>query len=32
MYSMDWTLCVVRQQETHEALKCPLNAEGPGGN
>ena len=27
---MDWTLCIVCQQKSHEILKCPLNAEGPG--
>ncbi len=27
---MDWTLCIVCQQQTPEALKCPLKAEGAG--
>jgi len=25
---MDWKLCIVCQQDTHEVLRCPLNAEG----
>ncbi len=28
---MDWTLCIVCQQKTREALKCPLNAGTSGG-
>ena len=27
---MDWTLCIICQQKTPEALKCPLNAWGRG--
>ena len=27
---MDWSLCVVCQQQISEALKCPLNAPGKG--
>ena len=27
---MDWTLCIVCQNATHEQLKCPLNSERPG--
>ena len=27
---MDWSLCVVCQQQISEALKCPLNAPDKG--
>ncbi len=27
---IDWTLCIVCQQQTPEALKCPLKAEWAG--
>ena len=23
---MDWTLCIICQKSTHEAVRCPLNA------